>query len=241
MWQEKSVKLVYGSKPEDAFGICYSLNPSKFKFLAGDRRLIDVIITHVNREEMKEKLSNVETTKSIDTLSQSELFSADKSAQRTQYFLNKLQSAADMNLKRKKEGFRFGEELKLYASYLRMLCGPLAYNTIQRNLEGALPSIVTTNRCIKASNCNIVEGELRSGELLKYLKDRNLPLAVCLSEDATRIEGRIQYDSTINQIIGFTLPINNETGMPITNAYPARNVQEILKHFSEVEIQSLVL
>lgn len=223
--------MPYGNEAEDAFGKCYSLNPSKFRFLPGDRKLIEAIIIHANQAHVKEIL-RIESMKSNDKLTQSESYSFEEYAQRTKYFLNKLQSAADMNLKRKRGGFRFDEEIKLYASYLRMLCGPMAYNTIQRNLEGALPSLVSTNRYIKASDCKIVEGELRSRELLKYLEERKLPLVVCLSEDATRIEARVQYDSTINQIIGFTPPINKETGMPITYAFTARNLKEILKHFS---------
>lgn len=117
-----------------------------------------------------------------------------------------------------------------------MLCGPLAYNTIHRNLEGALPSLVSTNRYIKSSNCDAIEGVLRCEELLKYLTERNLPLCVCLSEDATRIVGRIQYDSKTVQIIGFTSPIDKQTGLPKPQAFPARNVImlfiEILDHFS---------
>lgn len=113
-----------------------------------------------------------------------------------------------------------------------MICGPLGYNILQRNLEGALPSLVSTNRYINASKFYVAEGTLRSVELLKYLEDRNLPLSVCLSEDATRIVGRLQYNKNTNQIVGFTLPIHSETGMPIPRSYPANNAEQILKHFS---------
>lgn len=78
----------------------------------------------------------------------------------------------------------------------------------------------------------MVEGCLRSNQLLKYLKDRSLPLVVSISEDATRIDGRIQYDAKTNQISGFVLPINSETGMPIPYSFQARNATEILNHFS---------
>lgn len=73
---------------------------------------------------------------------------------------------------------------------------------------------------------------LRSKELLNYLTEIKLPLAVCISEDCTRIEGRTQYDSRTNQIIGFTLPIDNKTGLPTPFAFPARNSEEIFNHFS---------
>lgn len=113
-----------------------------------------------------------------------------------------------------------------------MICGRLGYSTIQKNLQGVLPATVSTNRYIKKSDCSIVEGEVRGKQLLKYLEDRGLPLEVVLSDDASRVVGRIQYDSPSNQIMGFVLPIDKKTGMPITGAYPARNAEEILKAFS---------
>lgn len=130
----------------------------------------------------------------------------------------------------------------MISSYLRMICGRLGYDTIQKNMQGVLPSIISTNRYIKASDCHIQGGEVRSQQLLKYLEDRKLPLAVVISDDATREVGRIQYDSTSNQIIGFTLPIAEKIGMPIAGAYPARNAEEILNTFaSEISISSFVI
>lgn len=78
----------------------------------------------------------------------------------------------------------------------------------------------------------MIEGCLRTNELLLYLTERGLELAVALSEDATRISGRIEYDHRTNQISGFVLPINKDTGMPITYSFPARNRDEILKYFA---------
>lgn len=97
----------------------------------------------------------------------------------------------------------------------------------------ALPSIISTiDRYISKTDGFVAEGILRSNELLNYLESRNLPLVVSLSEDATRISGRVQYDSKSNEIIGFVLPLDNKTGMPIPHSYPASNVQEIYRLFS---------
>lgn len=169
LWQTNSIRLPYGSTIEDAFGKIFKLNPSRFKFLPGDRKFIRMLVEiHANDLKTDTKSQLVQTQKpksdSIPTVTDS--------TQRTLYFLNRLHSTAEINLKRKKEGFRFDEEMKLFAAYLRMLCGPLAYNTIHRNLEGAVPSLVSTNRYIKASNCDVLEGALRCEELLKYLEDR---------------------------------------------------------------------
>lgn len=53
-----------------------------------------------------------------------------------------------------------------------------------------------------------------------------------LSEDATRIVGRVQYASSSNQIVGFVFPINKDNGMPIPNTYQARTANEMIDHFT---------
>lgn len=83
----------------------------------------------------------------------------NKNDTQTHYFLKKLLAAADTNSKRKKGGYRYDEEIKLFAAYLRMLIGPLAYETLHRNLESALPALPSVNRYIRASNCTITEGQ----------------------------------------------------------------------------------
>lgn len=156
-----------------------------------------------------------------------------------QYLLRKLSEAAKQNSTRKTGGYRYDSEMKSFASYLRMIVGPLAYETIHRNLEGAVPSLPSTNRYIRASNCSITEGILRCEELKIYLDKRKLPFVVSLSEDATRVVDRVQYDSTTNQIIGFVPPINPLNGLPIPSQFPATSANEILEHFSnENEISS---
>lgn len=149
------------------------------------------------------------------------------------FLLNKLRSTADGNASRKKNGYRYDPVIKRFASYLRMIAGPLAYETIQKNLQFSLPSLPSTNHYIHSSDCHIIDEILRCEELLIYLKERNLPLVVSLSEDATRIQGRVQYDSHTNQLVGLTLPLNKRNGMPIPYSYPARNVKEICYHFAD--------
>lgn len=148
------------------------------------------------------------------------------------YFLKKLLSAADRNSVRKKGGYRYDPEIKLFASYLRLIVGPLAYDTLNRNLEAAIPSLTSVNRYVRASKCSITEGILRCNELLLYLQKRNLPLIVGIEEDGTKVTDRVQYSSIQNQLMGFTLPLCNITGLPIPFSYPARNANEILSHFS---------
>lgn len=60
----------------------------------------------------------------------------------------------------------------------------------------------------------MIEGELRCDQLKSYLRERNLLFIVWISEDVTRITGKIQYNPSTNQLVGLILPLN-EHGMPI--------------------------
>lgn len=136
----------------------------------------------------------------------------------------------EQNKDRKKAGYRFNSLVKMFASYIFMLSGPLAYETLNANMPFSLPSLSTVHRFITDSGPRVIEGEMRTEELLKYLTDRNLPLKVSLSEDATRITAKISYDPTTNQLVGFALPLDHN-GMPIKFSFPARNISEIQGHF----------
>lgn len=139
-------------------------------------------------------------------------------------------NSALQNTDRKKAGYRFEELTKMFAAYIFMLSGPLAYETLNANLPLSIPSISTVHRFIADKGPRVIEGEMRTDELLQYLKNRNLPLKVSLSEDATRITAKVSYDPTTNQLIGFVLPLD-ENGMPIKFSFPARSVSEIHRHF----------
>lgn len=60
MWHDKTVELAYGTESKDAFGPFYALNPTRFKFLAGDRKLIENLVSHINgpRRKRKNKKAN---------------------------------------------------------------------------------------------------------------------------------------------------------------------------------------
>lgn len=83
-----------------------------------------------------------------------------------------------------------------------MIVGALAYETLQKNLECCLPSLPSTNRYVQSSGCHVTEGIVRHEELAIYLNERSLEPFVCLSEDATRISGIVQYCSKTNQLVG---------------------------------------
>lgn len=220
----------------------YHLNPEDFEFSSEEKKQILKLVKHVN---YKVDLDGVNENLAHFCMGENDLSgSANEAAiesiqseveitrSHTHTVLNKLLVIANRNVDRKKEGYRFDDDIKKFASYLRLLAGPYAYETLQKNLELCLPSLSSTNRYVRRMSHNIVEGVVRAADLAKYLKDRNLPPFVSLSEDATRITGIVQYDARTNQLVGFVLPVDEKTGMPIPFSFQARSADEILGHFT---------
>lgn len=63
-----------------------------------------------------------------------------------------------------------------------------------------------------------------------FLEERSLPKYIWIGEDATRINGKIEYDSKTNNLIGFTLPLCN--GLPVVNSFEAISAKNIFDFFS---------
>ena len=62
--------------------------------------------------------------------------------------------------------------------------------------------------------------------LKDYLIERNLPLCIWLSEDGTRLTGKIEYDSLTNKVIVFVLPFIN--GCAQVNLFEATSAYKII-------------
>lgn len=138
---------------------------------------------------------------------------------------------AEKNSGRHKSGHRYEETLKLFASYLFVMGGRSVYETIEKNLPGSLPSSATVGRCLRDFNESVLEGEFRFEQLRQYLEEKSLPKVVWISEDGTRVTGKIQYDTRNNQISGFSLPFNNH-GVPICGSFPAESSEQIQDYFA---------
>lgn len=224
----------------DCYGEIFENDAKQFEFMRGERLYIIGLVEHVRNivdcGGNNKRISHFQTHQSINSINKAQTQKICNETQspttHSNYFLDLLQTTANINSTRNKHGFRFPPDLKRISTYLRMIMGPLSYETVQKNLEFSLPSLSSINRYIQSANCRVNEGVLRSEELAIYLNERDLPPVVILSEDATRIIGRPQYDSSTNQIVGFTLPLNKSNGMPIPYSFPARNFNEIHKHFT---------
>lgn len=214
---------------------------SRFQFRRGDKQLIRELVNHVKITVDKmgcRHFANIlpepvnPPSSVCDSIMQIlKQNSKNQYVTKSHFFLSKLLFAAEKNSKRAKEGYRYEHDIKLFSAYLRMIVGPLAFESIHRNLEAAIPSLPSTNRYIRKYKSHITEGILRYGELKLYLEKRKLPLVVSLSEDATRIVDKVQYDATTNQLIGFVPPLNKQNGLHIPFKFPARSADEILNHF----------
>lgn len=71
--------------------------------------------------------------------------------------------------------------------------------------------------------------EYRFNQLKNFLEKNKLPLCVWISEDATRITGKIEYDSISNKVVGFVMPFDN--GLAKSDAFVGTSAYEIGKYF----------
>lgn len=232
-------KIELGPALKKNFFGTYYTDPLTFHFTHEERKLIfDIGVNEITfrlekldlRTDSKKANIWYFENETCNSASPSKEHRVEENTQ-THIILRKLLTNADRNCQRPPAGYRFDRDVKDWAAYFRMLAGPLGYATIQENLPHALPSLSTINHFIQNTKL-ITESVLRSHELEIYLRHRNLPLIVTISEDATRIQGRVQYDSGTNQVVGFVQPINNTNGLPIPFVFKARNTEEIVTHFT---------
>lgn len=155
--KKKSDEKNYSTQMVNYFGELYSENATQFEFKRGDKKIINGIVFHVKsiiessddnglKHFTQNSIFNECSVSKTQQPSIQSNVNMPKNAERTHYFLNKLQSAAKQNENRQTGGYRYDPEIKSIGLYLRLLTGPLAYETIQKNLDCSLPSLSSTNR-----------------------------------------------------------------------------------------------
>ena len=130
---------------------------------------------------------------------------------------------------------RHTEILKKFSTALFIYCGPLAYEFLHQNMCQALPSLRTVQRIIHAQYKTLHEGIFRFDELLAHIIDHKAPKIVSIGEDATRVIGRIDYDSETNRCVGFVLPLDGN-GLPVVDAYLATSFTAIEAMFNNASV-----
>jgi len=150
----------------------------------------------------------------------------------TEYgMLNVILDCAKQNAGKKPQGWRFTEIMKEFAFLVFSLGGLALYEIFCHKKNFPFPSTNTIRRKIY-SNEKFAEGTFRIKQLKDFLILHDCPLIVHLSEDATAVTGRIQYDSVRNQIVGFPLPYDSN-GIPIAGSYPATSASVIAGYFKQ--------
>ncbi|CAG9768534.1 unnamed protein product [Ceutorhynchus assimilis] len=169
-------------------------------------------------DELLENISEIETVQNTDN-SVSEL----------PRLLKTLQDLSLKNSTCSNNRNRYDDATKKFAVYLFYIGGRLLYETLKANLENSLPSISTLNRFLDTRNEPLQEGGFDFKGLLKHLTDRGLPKMIWVSEDGTRVTGKIEYDSKSNNVIGLVLPLRD--GLPQQGTFPATSAEAIKAYF----------
>ena len=95
----------------------------------------------------------------------------------------------------------------------------MAYDLIHRNMPTALPSLRTVQREVHNEYQTISEGYFQFDGLEKFLTQHCIShKVISISEGATRIITRIDYDSESDRLVGFVLPCNDK-GLPLVDAF----------------------
>ena len=115
-----------------------------------------------------------------------------------------------------------------------LIGGRKLYEIFNANFPEIFPSPTTIERRLQQFDRSVDEGSLNIDVVLNYLTTNNLPFVVCLSEDATAVEGRRQYHSKTNRVVGFSLPLQNN-GLPDVSVSIARTANDIVKQFRKYD------
>ena len=126
-------------------------------------------------------------------------------------FFKQLLMNAYQNVSKVPTSRRHDTIIKKFATSLLIYAGPMAYDLVHRNMPTALPSLRSVQREVHNEYQTISEGYFQFDGLENYLTQHGASShkVVSISEDATRIIARIDYDSESNRLVGFVLPCNN--------------------------------
>ena len=131
------------------------------------------------------------------------------------------------NCHKKPRGWTFIDSLKDMGTFLYLLSGRMGYSVMSKNLP--FPAVSTVRAVVHSNElCN--EGEFRIEALKNYLLTRGYPLKVFLSEDGTRVVGKVMYHPATNQVVGF-VPKLDENGLPIQGSFPATSAAVMAGYF----------
>jgi len=122
---------------------------------------------------------------------------------------------------------RHNEIVKSYSLSLLVMVGPSSYKLIHANMPEAFPSLSTVEREASKRYHPLKEGEFLFDKLAAHLDAyRAPPRIISISEDATRVVSRVEYDGSNDRIVGFVLPLSNDS-LPQQNMFTATTFGEV--------------
>ena len=126
---------------------------------------------------------------------------------------------------------RHSEVIKKFSLSLLLRTGSTGYQLLHKNMPEALSSLPTVQREAAKQFNPLSEGEFAFDQLSVHLESYNAPRIVSISEDATRVITRIEYDSNSNKLVGFVLPLDTEY-LPIGGSFLATSFDGVEQMFS---------
>lgn len=142
--REKLTKFICSNlKDEDQFEDIsanffgeFSHMPTEFEFQIDEKKLLKRLICYVksmvdanNLNKCLVHFSTFEDTNIGNKryFSQRGKIEPITKSSHTHFVLKRLTDTSDQNISRDKAGYRFGDDIKLFAAYIRMVAGPHAY------------------------------------------------------------------------------------------------------------------
>lgn len=202
-------------------------------------------------DELQPEITEFATNCSRDQLIIAQLIRNDKAfrkeiednkARETLEQPNFLCHLLSQSLRKAKSGnrlYRYDRYMKEVGLYLFILAGPLAYETLQKNLP--LPSIATVKRLLGAEN-KMREGELQVDAIKKQIDKLGLPPFIWAAEDDTRMQTRLRYNIEDDTIVGLELPLDNN-GVPIASFFKFTSISAVrayIKKYRKTSYAKLV-
>jgi cytochrome b involved in lipid metabolism len=133
-------------------------------------------------------------------------------------------------------GNRFDDQLRKFCQYLYFKGGYNCYDNLYQNTS--IPATETLKHNIQEDRMQT--SKLYVHDLVSFLIKHELPHEVIISEDATRILSRIEYDHQNNEILGLLAKTDEHTGMPIRNFFDAGKPSQVLDYISKNKVAPYV-
>ncbi|GAB0086766.1 hypothetical protein DMENIID0001_009430 [Sergentomyia squamirostris] len=217
---------------------------AKFKFAPGEKKILHAMKRALKSDE-KSTPNHQSTCQSSQSTDSGNLSKEDlvENAHELRTLSSSIQSWAQWHLRQnEKEKLQANIEINVIeigghctgqysyddyilkvSTYLFCVGGPLIYEILSANM--GLPSKSAILMNLHQCSHKIVEGKIYAEELKRYLEERKLPNCVWISEDATKIVAKVQYDHIDDQVVGLVPPLKK--GIPQIRSFPCTTPEQV--------------